>query len=136
MLELNANYRTDSIDMLTNILVTRNINNNFMKLKSHSYPKFNPNIFITIPNFNYEISGLKCDHGFTASKAADAAITVSSSPYFPIMCNPTGRPSDVIPAGMLAAGFPAEFIGYVKGRQPQEPSSSEPSIVSGGFPHS
>ena len=75
---------TISVNTPTNIPVTRNINN-FINLKSHPYPELNKNIFITILNFIYETSGLRCDQGFTDSKAADAAITVSSSPYFPIM---------------------------------------------------
>src|SRR5215218_408758 len=40
------------------------------------------------------------------SKAALAASTVSSANRRPMICNPTGRPPYVNPAGMDAAGWP------------------------------
>ena len=45
------------------------------------------------------------------TEAAEAAMTVSSSPQRPTMCSPTGRSSLVKPQGMLAAGWPTMFMG-------------------------
>lgn len=55
--------------------------------------------------------GLMCAHGRAASNAADAANTVSSSPGLPMMCSPTGIPSESNPHGMLAAVNPIVLIG-------------------------
>src|SRR5437660_1167121 len=49
--------------------------------------------------------------GRASSNAALAAITVSSSCRRPTICNPTGSPSGVNPAGMEAAGCPLILNG-------------------------
>ena len=41
-------------------------------------------------------------------------MTVSSSPFFPMMCRPMGKPADEKLAGTDAAGLPVAFMGQVK----------------------
>ena len=56
-------------------------------------------------NFEYQqTNGLFCIHGHAFSKAAEAARTVDSSPFFPTIWRPMGNPSAENPAGIDAAG--------------------------------
>lgn len=51
----------------------------------------------------YDTCGRFWAQGLASSKAADAAMTVDSSPSRPTMCSPMGMPSDEKPQGTLAA---------------------------------
>ena len=63
----------------------------------------------------YDTPGRASAQGRASSNAADAAITVLSSPKRPTTCSPIGSPSDERPHGTLAAGWPIMLIGYVNG---------------------
>ncbi len=56
-------------------------------------------------------SGLRSAHGLAASNAAAARKMSSSRRIFETICMPTGRPSQVHPAGTEAAGWPVRLNG-------------------------
>ena len=52
---------------------------------------------------DHDTGGRASAQGQVDSKAADAAMTVDSSPSRPTICSPMGMPSDEKPQGTLAA---------------------------------
>ena len=61
--------------------------------------------------------GQRSRHGAAASNAAEARNTSASSSRRPTICNPTGSPSWVNPAGTVAAGCPVKLNGNVNDSQ-------------------